>query len=103
MRILVALPIVFAGLVGAGAWAQDEPAFETPPIVEPLSQRFTVVVLDQPDRDLLKSSPRVNMMFDTRTGRSWILEYSRKPNSNAQGYVWVEVPFAAPPGAPKLP
>ena len=37
------------------------------------------------------------MMFDTETGRSWILEYSRKPNSNEQGYVWVEVPYAKPP------
>jgi hypothetical protein len=38
------------------------------------------------------------MMFDTQTGRSWILEYGAKPNSNQQGYVWIEVPYAAPPG-----
>ena len=54
-------------------------------------------MLDQADRDLAKGDPKINMMFDTQTGRSWILEYSRKPNSNEQGYVWVEVPYAKPP------
>ena len=48
----------------------------------PLSQRFVLIVLDQADRDLAKGDPKINMMFDTQTGRSWILEYSRKPNSN---------------------
>jgi hypothetical protein len=54
-------------------------------------------VLDQADRDLTKGDPRINMMFDTQTGRSWILEYSRRPDSNEEGYVWVEVPYAKPP------
>lgn len=67
------------------------------PVTEPLSQRFVLIVLDQADRDLAKGGTKINMMFDTQTGRSWILEYSRKPNSNEQGYVWVEVPYAKPP------
>jgi hypothetical protein len=66
-------------------------------VAHPISQRFVMSVLDQADRDLTKGDPRINMMFDTQTGRSWILEYSPKPNSNEQGYVWVEVPYAKPP------
>ena len=92
-------PTLFFALVLAAPGVAQEPFLETPPIVAPLGQRFAVVVLDQPDRDLLHASPRVNMMVDTNTGRTWILEYSRRPNSNEQGYVWVEVPFAAPPKA----
>jgi len=68
-----------------------------PPIAQPINQRFVLIVLDQPDRDVTKGDPKINMMFDSQTGRSWILEYSRKPNSNEEGYVWVEVPYAKPP------
>jgi hypothetical protein len=67
------------------------------PVTAPLSQRFTLIVLDQPDRDLSHGSSKINMMYDTRTGRSWVLEYTVKPGSNQQGYVWSEVPYAAPP------
>jgi hypothetical protein len=81
-------------LLATPAAAQE---LATTPVTEPLSQRFVLIVLDQADRDLAKSDPKINMMFDTQTGRSWILEYSRKPNSNEQGYVWVEVPYAKPP------
>ncbi len=81
-------------LLTTPAAAQELP---TTPVTEPLSQRFVLIVLDQADRDLAKGDPKINMMFDTQTGRSWILEYSRKPNSNEQGYVWVEVPYAKPP------
>lgn len=81
----------------AGPAAAEDGTLATTPVTEPLSQRFVLIVLDQPDRDLAKSDPKINMMFDTQTGRSWILEYSRKPNSNEQGYVWVEVPYAKPP------
>jgi hypothetical protein len=80
----------------APATAQDG-TLATTPVTEQLSQRFVLIVLDQADRDLAKGDPKINMMFDTQTGRSWILEYSRKPNSNEQGYVWVEVPYAKPP------
>lgn len=79
--------------------AQDDSTYTVSPtpFAAPLSQRFVLIVLDQADRDLAKGDPKINMMFDTQTGRSWILEYSRKPNSNEQGYVWVEVPYAKPP------
>lgn len=98
MRAIPALIALFCALAVPAAQGQ-EPILETPPILAPLGQRFLVVVLDQPDRDLLLASPRINMMFDTMTGRSWILEHSRKPGSNEQGYVWVEVPLASPPGS----
>ncbi len=72
---------------------------ETPdtPVTAPLSQRFVLIVLDQPDRDLSHGSSKLNMMYDTKTGRSWVLQYTVKPGSNEQGYVWSEVPYAAPP------
>ena len=95
-RRILALGIVAAMALANGALAQenDEAA---PPVAQPINQRFVLIVLDQADRDLTKGDPRINMMFDTQTGRSWILEYSRKPDSNEQGYVWVEVPYAKPP------
>lgn len=67
------------------------------PVTAPLSQRFTLIVLDQPQRDLTHGSTKINMMYDGKTGRSWVLEYTVKPGSNEQGYVWSEVPYAAPP------
>ncbi|HJR21372.1 MAG TPA: hypothetical protein VJ822_07110 [Dongiaceae bacterium] len=94
-RYVLALMLAMAAMTGPAA-AQDDTASPTP-FAAPLSQRFVLIVLDQADRDLTKGDPRINMMFDTQTGRSWILEYSRKPESNEQGYVWVEVPYAKPP------
>lgn len=91
---LAILPILLP-ILAAPALAEE---LSTTPVTEPLSPRFVLIVLDQPDRDLTKGDTKINMMFDTQTGRSWILEYSRKPNSNEQGYVWVEVPYAKPPG-----
>ncbi len=88
--VLVALQI----LPATPATAQE---LATTPVTEALSQRFVLIVVDQPDRDLAKGDSKINMMFDTQTGRSWVLEYARKPNSNEQGYVWVEVPYAKPP------
>ncbi|MDY0885746.1 hypothetical protein ACFPL7_02945 [Dongia soli] len=67
------------------------------PVLAPISQRFVLMVLDQPDRNINLGSSRINMMYDTKTGRSWVLQYTSKPNSNQQGFVWVEVPYAAPP------
>jgi hypothetical protein len=93
----LAVLLVISGLFPAirPALAQQDVA-ETP-VTAPLSQRFTLIVLDQPDRDLSHGSSKINMMYDTRTGRSWILQYTVKPGSNEQGYVWSEVPYAAPP------
>lgn len=86
--------LVALSLLAAPAAAQDPADM---PVTQALSQRFVLIVLDQPDRDLTKGDSKINMMFDTQTGRSWILEYARKPNSNEQGYVWVEIPYAKPP------
>jgi hypothetical protein len=96
-RYGLALVLAIATMAGS-AVAQDSTGTLSPtPLAAPLSQRFVLIVLDQADRDLGKGDPRINMMFDTQTGRSWILEYAGKPGSNQQGYVWVEVPYAKPP------
>ena len=97
-RRISALSILVTMALAAPAVAQDSTdAYAPMPVAQPLSQRFVLIVLDQADRDLTKGDPKINMMFDTQTGRSWILEYSHKPDSNEQGYVWVEVPYAKPP------
>ena len=93
----------FAGiaalLVAGPAFAQNYADELTPtPVIEPAGQRYILMVLDQPDRDLTKGRTKVNMLVDTKTGKTWLLEYGRKPKSNEQGYVWSEVPFAAAPG-----
>ena len=98
--LVCVLPLLLAmTALTAPAAAQDDSTYtiSPTPVVAPLSPRFVIIVLDQADRDLAKGDPKINMMFDSQTGRSWILEYSRKPNSNEQGYVWVEVPYAKPP------
>jgi len=84
-------------LAGAAAAQDNTYSFAPAPVAQPLSQRFVLIVLDQADRDLSKGDSKINMLFDTQTGRSWILEYAAKPNSNEQGHVWVEVPYAKPP------
>jgi hypothetical protein len=97
-RIMLALSALAAMALATTAAAQDNTyTYAQTPVAQPLSQRFVLIVLDQAGRDLTKGDPKINMMFDTQTGRSWILEYSRKPDSNEQGYVWVEVPYAKPP------
>lgn len=102
-RYILALGVLSVMALAMPAMAQQNTAtapapVTTPaPVAEPLNQRFVLIVLDQVDRDLTKGDPKINMMFDTQTGRSWILEFSRKPNSNEQGYVWVEVPYTKPP------
>ncbi len=97
-RYISVSSVLLAMAFAVPAAAQDESAvYPTSPLAQPLSQRFVLIVLDQADRDIAKGDPRINMMFDTQTGRSWILEYASKPNSNEQGYVWVEVPYAKPP------
>ncbi len=95
--------LAFAGLlalVSAGpAFAQNYADELVPtPVIEPAGNRYILMVLDQPDRDLVHGRTKVNMLVDTKTGKTWLLEYSRKPNSNEMGYVWSEVPFATAPG-----
>lgn len=93
--------ILALGLLGMMALADparaEDNTYASTPVAAPLSQRFVLIVLDQADRDLTTGDSKINMMFDTQTGRSWVLEYAPKPNSNEQGYVWVEVPYAKPP------
>jgi hypothetical protein len=95
--------VSFAALMGAAlaapALAQNYADELTPtPVIEPAGGRYILMVLDQPDRDLVHGRTKVNMLVDTKTGKTWLLEYARKPNSNEQGYVWSEVPFAKAPG-----
>ena len=90
--------LLIAGLA-CPALAQNYADELTPtPVIEPAGQRYILMVLDQPDRDLTHGRTKVNMLVDTKTGKTWLLEYARKPNSNKQGYVWSEVPFAKAPG-----
>ena len=90
--------LLSAGLA-APALAQNYADQLTPtPVIEGVGQRYILMVLDQPDRDLVHGRTKVNVLVDTRTGKTWLLEYSRKPNSNEMGYVWNEVPFAVAPG-----
>ena len=90
--------LLCTGLAGP-ALAQNYADELTPtPVIEPAGGRYVLMVLDQPDRDLVHGRTKVNMLVDTKTGKTWLLEYSRKPNSNEMGYVWSEVPFAAAPG-----
>ncbi len=46
---------------------------------------------------LTQGSSKVNMLLDTKTGKTWILEFGVKQNSNEDGYVWSEVPFNTAP------
>lgn len=95
LSIAALLAICALITTGRVSWAQQELA--DTPVTAPLSQRFVLIVLDQPDRDLNHGSTKLNMMYDTKTGRSWVLQYTVKPGSNEQGFVWSEVPYAAPP------
>jgi len=89
--------LIIAGLALGMRPATAQQEVTDTPVTAPLSQRFVLIVLDQPDRDLNHGSSKLNMMYDTKTGRSWVLQYTVKPGSNEQGYVWSEVPYAAPP------
>jgi hypothetical protein len=101
--------VVLAGLASAllatfmalPAWSQDSNYADqlTPtPDIEKVGQRYILMVLDQPDRDLEHGRTKVNVLVDTKTGKTWLLEYARKPNSNEMGYVWSQVPFSPAPG-----
>jgi len=93
------LAVLLSAGLACPAFAQNYADQLTPtPVIEPAGQRYILMVLDQPDRDLTHGRTKVNMLVDTKTGKTWLLEYARKPKSNEQGYVWSEVPFAAAPG-----
>lgn len=80
------------------AIAQSAADILTPtPVIEPAGNRYILMVLDQPDRDLTKGRSTVNVLLDTKTGKTWILEFGVKNRSNENGYVWSEVPFNPAP------
>ncbi len=62
-----------------------------------IGTRFKLVEMDQLERNLNQASTRINVLFDTQSGRSWVLRHTVKPGGNETGYVWVEIPFAPPP------
>ncbi len=65
-------------------------------LATPLGDRYLLLELYQPDRNLNVSDPYLNVLFDTQNGRSWTLRYTLRPGTNERGFVWVEIPFAAP-------
>jgi hypothetical protein len=79
------------------ALAQNAEILTPTPVIEPAGNRYILMVLDQPDRDLTKGRSKVNMLLDTKTGKTWILEFGVKSHSNENGYVWSEVPFNPAP------
>jgi hypothetical protein len=100
-RVLAALALF--GAVAQPALAQNYPNQNfvnelTPtPVIEGVGQRYILMVLDQADRNLDIGSSKINVLVDTRTGKTWILDYTVKPNSNERGFVWSEIPFAKAP------
>jgi hypothetical protein len=93
--ILAGMALAFGG---GPALAQDYVDGLTPtPVIEPAGNRYILMVLDQADFDLTKSRSKVNVLLDTRTGKTWVLQWGIKPNSSERGYVWSEIPFAAAP------
>jgi hypothetical protein len=97
--LFIAMAVAAAAYAGPAAAQQNYADQLTPtPDIEKVGQRYILMVLDQPDRDLTHGRTKVNVLVDTRTGKTWILEYGGKPNSNQQGMIWSEIPFAKAPG-----
>jgi hypothetical protein len=90
--VLLALP---PSLVRADSTADE---LVPTPVIEEAGKRYILMVLDQPDRDLTHGRTKINVLIDTKTGKTWVLEHARKPNGNEMGYVWSEIPFALAPG-----
>ncbi|TDQ77613.1 hypothetical protein A8950_3767 [Dongia mobilis] len=96
--IIAAVAALVASAMHLPTAAQDLPGTLTPtPVIEQAGGRYVLMVLDQADFDLTKSRSTVNVLLDTRTGKTWVLQWGVKPNSNERGYVWSEIPFAAAP------
>lgn len=97
MRRYLGVLLTLATIMGLAAPAAAQDILTPLPIIEPAGNRYILMVLDQPDRDLTKGRSTVNMLLDTKTGKTWILEFGVKQNSNESGYVWSEVPFNRAP------
>lgn len=94
----VIIGLITALTTALPAAAQDYTDGLTPtPVIEQAGTRYVLMVLDQGDSDLTKSRSKVNVLLDSRTGKTWVLQWGVKPNSNERGYVWSEIPFAAAP------
>ena len=90
--------IVAAGaacLALAGAARAGEAEFAPQDI--DIGNRFKLVEIDQSDHDLLVGSSRLNLLVDTQTGRSWVLQYNQRSSGPGTGYIWMEVPFVDQP------
>lgn len=97
MRHLAALALLASSAAQpAGAQTYSSDLAPTPVIAE-AGQRYILMVLDQADRNLNIGSAKINVLVDTKTGKTWVLDYAVKPNSNEKGFVWSEIPFAKPP------
>ena len=99
MRTILAA-MALAGAALHPAQAQNYPYANelTPtPDIEKVGQRYILMVLDQADRNLSIGSSKINVLVDTKTGKTWVLDYAIKPNSNERGFVWSEIPFATAP------
>ncbi len=86
-----------ATLLPGMAFAQSADELTPTPVIEQAGQRYILMVLDQPQRDLTHGRSKINMLLDTKTGKTWVLEFGVKKNSNDDGYVWSEVPFNTAP------
>jgi hypothetical protein len=84
-----------AGLALAGAALAGDADFAPQDL--DIGTRFKLVEIDQPDHDLRVGSPRLNLLIDTQTGRSWILQFNQRPSGSDTGYIWMEVPFVDQP------
>lgn len=97
-EIIAAVASLSVATAALPAAAQENSGTLTPtPVIEQAGGRYVLMVLDQADFDLTKSRSTVNVLLDTRTGKTWVLQWGVKPNSNERGYVWSEIPFAAAP------
>ncbi|MBL8707797.1 MAG: hypothetical protein JNL25_01270 [Rhodospirillaceae bacterium] len=98
MRWILIFLAIFTAAAIRPAGAQESSGTLTPtPVIEQAGNRYILMVLDQADSDVTKSRSTVNVLLDTRTGKTWALQWGVKPNSNERGYVWSEIPFAAAP------
>ena len=92
------LPVAMLLATATPALAQEVPGGLTlTPVIEQAGNRYVLMVRDQSDSDRAKSRSTVNVLLDTRTCRTWVLQWNVKPNSNERGYIWSEIPFAAAP------
>lgn len=94
--VVVAITVLLSSPVFAGELANvgRRSSLGDNTITNP-SERFVILAVEQAQHDLNRSSGRLNLMFDSKEGRVWVLRYTTMPGTNETGYVWVEMPFKA--------